>query len=90
MTTLTTILFQICLLALWGGLIYAAVKVPTFCFGYPNQFWELALLAPCWQGRYGCRAPCSCGDIDRSGYQRRTHTAHSTPSNSLWGYTPMN
>ena len=57
MTTLTTILFQICLLALWGGLIYAAVKVPTFCFGYPNQFWELALFAPCWQGRYGCRAP---------------------------------
>ncbi|MDE2770538.1 MAG: hypothetical protein OXI44_05105 [Bacteroidota bacterium] len=43
--TLTTILFQICLLALWGGLIYAAVKVWTFCFGYPDQFWELALFA---------------------------------------------
>ena len=44
-TTLTAILFQICLLALWGGLIYAAVKVWTFCFGYPDQFWELALFA---------------------------------------------
>ena len=38
-TALTVILFQICLLALWGGPIYAAVKIRTFCFGYPNQFW---------------------------------------------------
>ena len=42
-TALTTILFHICLLALWGGLIYAAVKVWTFCFGYPDRFWELVL-----------------------------------------------
>ena len=44
-TTLTAILFQLGLLALWGWLIYAAVKVWTFCFGYPDQFWELALFA---------------------------------------------
>ena len=55
--TLTAIILQLGLLALWGGLIYAAVGVRTFRFGYPNQFWELALFAPCWQGRYGCRAP---------------------------------
>jgi len=42
---MTTILFQICLLALWGGLIYAAVKVWTFCFGYRDRSWELALFA---------------------------------------------
>ena len=56
-TALTVILFQICLLALWGGPIYAAVKVRTFCFGYSDQLWGLALFAPCWQGRYGCRVP---------------------------------
>ena len=44
-TAVTTILFQLCLLALWGGLIYAAIKVWTFCFGYPARFWELALFA---------------------------------------------
>ncbi len=35
-TTLTAILFQLGLHALWGGLIYAAIKVWTFCFGYPD------------------------------------------------------
>ncbi|MCY3616017.1 MAG: hypothetical protein OXH03_13135 [Bacteroidetes bacterium] len=44
-TALTVILFQICLLALWGELIYAAITVWTFCFGYPDRFWELALFA---------------------------------------------
>ena len=44
-TVLTTILFQICLLALWGGLIYAAIKIWTFCFGYPDRFRELVLFA---------------------------------------------
>ena len=44
-TALTAILFQLGLLALWGWLIYVAVKVWTFCFGYPDQFWELALFA---------------------------------------------
>jgi len=43
--TLTSIILQLGLLALWAGLIYAAVKVWTFCFGYPDQFWELALFA---------------------------------------------
>lgn len=44
-TAVTLILFQVCLLALWGALIYAAVKVWTLCFGYPDRFWELALFA---------------------------------------------